>query len=393
MQQQNAILAINSLDRYITNKTNAFRDFDASWLSGATTLEWEAVGDTPIIGSVFRGPLGEGIPVGTTITNWDPVTNTITIDKTTTAPSSPVPPGPDPVRTVWVLEYTTSAYNDFLLNAYGVAVPYSNSFTLQSQTNYIYGYIKKIIVSQIQLQYNVPTVNLNLNDTFCIVEDLDRDNYFKLKIPYGFYWPDELAAAMQQLIRNSTPWTDMIVTFNSKGGFTFEAGPNYPNEFLFPTPYDLEFDYLESQQVIRNVLKTYRMIGINLENKTGSTEQNSSQYPNFLYTPYIDIYSDTLTNYQTMKDTNTTIANQKGLIARVYLSGTGNIQDIEEQSALGSRAFTMTSDLNSPKVIEWTPDVTVTQIDIQLKDQYGELLPGPEQGYQTEFQITLLCSE
>jgi hypothetical protein len=141
------------------------------------------------------------------------------------------------------------------------------------------------------------------------------------------------------------------------------------------------------------LLKTYRVFGITQFNTEPQTQQTSFNYPIFLYTPYVDIYSDTLTNYQTIKDTNTTIFNQKGLIARVYLSGSGNIQNVEGATALGSRAFTMTADLNSPKIIEWTRDVTVTQIDIQVKDQYGELLPGPELGYQTEFQITLLCAE
>jgi hypothetical protein len=112
-----------------------------------------------------------------------------------------------------------------------------------------------------------------------------------------------------------------------------------------------------------------------------------------MYTPYIDIYSDTLTNYQRVKDTDTTIKNTKGLIARIYLSGVGNPQTSIGSSALGSAPFIMTADLNSPKVIRWTPDVTVTTIDIQVKDQYGDLLPGYDTGYNTEFQMTILGVE
>jgi hypothetical protein len=77
----------------------------------------------------------------------------------------------------------------------------------------------------------------------------------------------------------------------------------------------------------------------------------------------------------------------------VYLSGVGNPQTTTGTSALGSAPFIMTADLNSPKVIRWTPDVTVTQIDIQVKDQYGDLLPGYDKGFNTEFQMTLLCVE
>ena len=130
-----------------------------------------------------------------------------------------------------------------------------------------------------------------------------------------------------------------------------------------------------------------------ISNSIPAVNQTSFDYPNFLYTPYIDIYSDVLTNYQNIKDTNTSIPKPKGLVARIYVSGTGQIQTTGSISALGTEAFVMTSDLNTPKVIRWTPDVAVPSIDFQLLDQYGDLIPGPEQGYSTEFQMTLLCVE
>jgi len=123
------------------------------------------------------------------------------------------------------------------------------------------------------------------------------------------------------------------------------------------------------------------------------TKQASTNYPNFLYTPYIDIYSDILTNYQTVKDTNTTVNKPKGLIARVYLSGVGQHQSTTSVSALGTASFTMTADMNVPKIIRWSPDVAVPSIDFQLVDQYGDQIPGADRGFSTEFQITLLCIE
>jgi hypothetical protein len=53
----------------------------------------------------------------------------------------------------------------------------------------------------------------------------------------------------------------------------------------------------------------------------------------------------------------------------------------------------MTADMNSPKIIKWNPDVTVTTIDIQMKDQYGDFIPGADYGFSTEFQMSLLCVE
>jgi hypothetical protein len=87
----------------------------------------------------------------------------------------------------------------------------------------------------------------------------------------------------------------------------------------------------------------------------------------------------------------------KGLIARVYVSGTG----IQNTTELGTVPFTFIADLNSPKIIQWSPDIAVPSIDFQVYDQYNQLLPmGPviqsvsnDNKHQTEFQITLLCSE
>jgi hypothetical protein len=134
---------------------------------------------------------------------------------------------------------------------------------------------------------------------------------------------------------------------------------------------------------------------MNFENaeQTSTPTQISYEYPNFLYTPYIDIYSDVLTNYQNIKDNNTSIAKPKGLIARILLSGVGNPQFTTETSALGCTPFVMTADLNSPKVIRWSPDVAVPSIDFQLIDCYGNFIPGDVERYPTEFQMTLLCVE
>ena len=130
-----------------------------------------------------------------------------------------------------------------------------------------------------------------------------------------------------------------------------------------------------------------------IANSLPAVFQPSSDYPNFLYTPYIDIYSDVLTNYQKVKDTNTSTTKKKGMVARVYLSGTGTIQVTQTTDALGTQPFVMTADLNNPKVIQWSTDIAVPNIDFQVYDQYEELIPGGNNGFSTEFQITLLCIE
>lgn len=288
-------------------------------------------------------------------------------------------------------------FSRYLESQYDAIPPYSNDFTISSPGALIYGYINRIIVSQIQVQYNVPTVIFGLNDRFYIAIDA-TDVLYPVTIPYGFYTPNELAAVLQVQI-NAVPALGALnfqVVYETEDGFKFSASAN----FYFPDLTDI-LVASGSEVIVTNVLKTYRLLGINLNNSKASpptppaNEQISYSRPNFLYTPYIDIYSDVLTNYQNVKDTNTSVAKPKGLIARIYLSGNGSVQYQTPTAALGSSPFVVTADMNSPKIIKWTPDVAVNSIDFQLRDCYGDLLPSNNvtDTISTEFQMTLLCVE
>ena len=271
-----------------------------------------------------------------------------------------------------------------LIASYEDIKPYSYDFSISSPGALIYGYINRIIVSQLQLQYNIPTVSLGKNDTFSI--GIGASNY-SVTIPHGFYYADELASVMQGLIvaNPSLAGLGMTVTFVPRDGFVFTSTTN--QAFYFPDP---------AVSIVGNadyLYRAYRLLGMSIANAVPAVSQTSFDYPNFLYTPYIDIYSDVLTNYQNIKDTNTSIQKPKGLVARVYVSGTGQIQTTGSTSALGTAPFVMTSDLNTPKVIRWSPDVAVPSIDFQLLDQYGDFIPGAKEGFSTEFQMTLLCVE
>jgi hypothetical protein len=215
--------------------------------------------------------------------------------------------------------------------------------------------------------------------------------YTNIFLPYGFYSPDELSAMLEIQINNAIPGIDMVVTYITQRGFIFEsqATPT-PIPFFFASDRQLS---IQGVYDTTRLFKTYRLLGITIGNSVANTVQEPKEPPCFLYTPYIDIYSDVLTNYQTIKDANTQISCFKGMVARIYLSGNGNVQTTTPTGALGTQPFVVTADMNSPKVIKWTPDVAVNSIDFQLRDCWGDLIPGGELGYNTEFQMTLLCVE
>lgn len=399
MQSSNAILAINSLDRYIDKlgaQTLGYFTGQIFGAPGPQYILWDPLQPftyEPVVGATVIGP---NITAGARILNIVPDFQGflwyLDLDLPITASS----PAGTQINIVYQFTAGNQPTDNSLIQLYLDALPYANSFTIQSPGALLSGYINRIIVSQIQIQYNIPTVNLNLNDTFAIADYAKAQPPQRVVIPYGFYFADELAAMLQLTIRATTTFTDMVVIFVPRDGFVFTSATT---DFYFPSPIELQARQPAwySNYILPNILKVYRLLGITTQNSfingIPERQQTSFDAPNFLYTPYIDIYSDILTNYQRVKDTNTSIAKPKGLIARIYVSGTGGVQVTGSTSALGTAPFVMTADLNSPKVIRWSPEAFIPSLDFQLLDCYGNLIPGEQYGYNTEFQITLLCIE
>ena len=393
MQHSNAILAISSVDRFLS-----IRSFTLPLLVFGT---WDVA--TPTI--ITLEP-GYGGVEGATLTypggqNGWPAVGIVTILAVNGADLTIS----DPVTATYntpaglLQEITFGGGNaqqpkeNALIGQYRNQGPPCNNFIISSPGALIYGYINKIAVSQIQLQYNIPTICLNRNDRLAIYSDAALI-FTAIQIPFGFYTPDELATAVTALIAGTPALAplDLDVQYDVLRGFTFTSQTNV--DFYFPAPEQMLAGG-ETLNTIQTILKTYRIFGMNVENAepVGFDTQVSFEYPNFLYTPYIDIYSDVLTNYQVIKDTNTSVAKPKGLVARIYLSGVGSPVIQTGTTALGSTPFIMTADLNTPKIIQWSPDVAVPSIDFQLRDCYGDLIPGDVERYPTEFQMTLLCIE
>jgi hypothetical protein len=408
-----AILAINSLDRFINVETAVINSFYAHFTAGSTILNYDGANSNPadgiptvgaeLLDSTVFSPgtrIVSLVNVIPGVTPVPPAVSQIIISNPTIAPRTI----PEQIFQTYQDNTALTPTTNFLPANYNNLQPYSYNFTLQSQSCFIYGYIRHIIISQIQMQYNIPTINLGLNDVFYIQDYAQAHMPQKFTIPYGFYYPDELAAALQTIIRTNQYFPTMTVVYSSRNGFKFTC---IDRAFYFPDPgllnnYLAPFNAQVSKLEITNYYKTLRLLGMTISNSQSDnqglpfppkTVQQSSEFPNFLYTSYIDIFSDSLTNYQSVKDTNTSIQNPKGLLARVYLSGTGQNQTTGPLAALGTAPFIMTADLNSPKIIKWNPDVTITSIDIQMRDQYGDFIPGADYGFSTEFQMTLLCAE
>jgi hypothetical protein len=380
MQAANAVLAIDSLDRYIrAGPVELNEPLTGTWTG---TTEVTILSGEAFIGAIVFS-LGTGWPVGiTTIVSVDPAfPNTIVqLSQTTTAPSG------GPASITQTSSNESQPKSNILAGYFNNAEPHFNNFILSSPGALIYGYIDKIIVSQIQLQYNIPTICFDRNDTFIIQWGIPF-NRETVNIPFGFYTPTELAAQITTQIA-ALPLLaplSITVTYAPEDGFVFNSATSVP--FYFPSFTSLFNDF--TYESLERIYRTYKTLGMTKLNSTPAIQQVSKMTPNFLYTPYVDIYSDVLTNYQNIKDTNSSVAKPKGLVARVILSGVGG----PVNTLIGTAPFVMTADLNTPKIIQWSRDVAVPSIDFQLRDCYGDLIAGVPEFRATEFQMTLLCIE
>lgn len=314
-------------------------------------------------------------------------------------------------------------FSNALEAQYNNSAPYANDFQITAPNALMNGYIEKIVISQIQLQYNLPTIVPNGNDLLAVGYEISQQsgiyNTALVSIPYGFYNPDEIAAIIQARLDVAVPllapWR-VIYTSSAGDDFGFQVFSENSNgyRFYFPTPTQLRA-LLVTELEITRYLKMCKLLGFNSRDSFPSNfGQISWVAPDFLYTPYVDIYSDALTNYQRLKDTDSSTSRRKGLLSRIYLSGIGNPQlssaayvnqdglIIVPSTALGCSPFVLTFDLNSPKIINWTPDTAINSLDFQMRDCYGDLLFNYDTAEQygqvtevfnTEFQMTLLCVE
>jgi len=91
------------------------------------------------------------------------------------------------------------------------------------------------------------------------------------------------------------------------------------------------------------------------------------------YTQYIDVCSPSLCQAQYVRDGNT---NQKvirrDLIARVYIASDNSVP---LTNPAGSRPFLIHRQFKNAKVMKWTAERSIDNIDLVLYDQFGNQLP------------------
>ena len=264
------------------------------------------------------------------------------------------------------LEYpTTSA--DWKLNL--------RSYPLQ-------GYFKRLAITQIQFQWNIPTIVDGKNDVFVIQID---GNPYVIALTPGFYSGEDLATEIEDevIAQGGVDAASFTATF-AGGAFTFEIGAGHTFAFTIP-PDTTDPDTIINNRFLITIGATASSVNPTLSYTTGIAP--------LIYTRFVDMCSSYLTKWQSVKD-NTTHPNGivSSVLARIYAVPPNVLVNAAQAGQLFAIPWQMTVDFNVPKFIEWSPQETIANFDIQLRDEYGDLIYW-SQDFPTEYQFTLFASE
>jgi len=276
----------------------------------------------------------------------------------------------------------------------------SSDWRLNLQQIVLNGYVTRIGVSEIQLRWNLPTIVQGYNSAFFV--SYDGGAPVQVTIDPGWYDVDTMAAHLQNQINAATGGA-FLVTWNAQDG-VFEFDATAGHTVVFQDPVDA------------TERRVYHTLGIVPDATPNQTYQGIQ--PTMLASRYIDICSSYLTKFQRLKDANTLPSNiSTTCIARVYATSLNSISRIAGNTPAadpvnpGDAPFVVTVDYTFPKQIAWNPSEGISNFDIQLRDEEGELVPYVPPGYlyngelstpvvtpgapgvMVEYNIVLLASE
>jgi hypothetical protein len=272
----------------------------------------------------------------------------------------------------------------------------TNNCQIQTRRNLLYGYFSRVALTQFNLNYNVPTVVTGYNDLFSLV--LNADIYF-YTIPQGYYTAVTLAAQLQTLLRatptNPIPSATVTPPTNQTSTITTSVSPG----FVIASGNAVVLTVNPGQTgqpaaTANNYGRVWRMLGVN--NQTPGTTLRFG-VPNLRPTDYVDIVSQSLTNYKETKDANSSVQSPGSVIGRIWL----NESWVNNQTAsngypdpnlLGTAPLAITKTWISPNWSAWSPNTAINSVDITLLDMWGAPLFWSST-YPTEWSATLTVTE
>ena len=280
------------------------------------------------------------------------------------------------------------------LDRYGVGWPAtdngvttSSDWKLNFQTPVLNGYLTRLALTQLSFQYNLPTIITGYNDTIRVTATGGGGTQ-NVVIAQGFYLPEDLADAIETALQGAYPTQNFTCTFEN---YVFKIVNGAGNDFWLITPANPNVIAAGTTNLLARTYITLGFLG-RYGNLTPATTLTGG-VPTMIATRFIDICSYYLTKYQRVKDTSTLINQPRAdMIYRLYPVPPNQRVNLDLNNSVGSTPFSITVDPNTPKHASWNVGEAISNFDIQVRDEFGDLLPWSAQ-YGCEYQFTFLASE
>lgn len=259
---------------------------------------------------------------------------------------------------------------------------YPNRVYINNNRPLMFGYMTRVALTEVNLQWDTPNVNpenntitINVNNNITSTSQTLRST-----IPTGWYKPTELATRLQaQLnadwatflhsIAGQTPW-EVTVDVKTLAITIAASTPDAPTDFdafsFYIVPCGAKNVGLQPLQ-----LDLTDMLGLTpSQDAAQDWYEITGGYASYQYTPYVDIVSNLLTKNQNVNDGDTTKQCVSSKLARLYLSNQ-DIVNRTEDNIIGCRPFVFRREFQYPKQIQWNTTENIDVIDIAVLDFRG----------------------
>lgn len=261
-----------------------------------------------------------------------------------------------------------------------------NDFTISKGQPLLDSFARRIACVEVQFPWAIPNIT-EYNNTFYIVFDNITPIKQLVTIPIGFYTGVELANAVETAIAAlATPPTSPIFVDYDAGNrsFTFQS---VGQEFSLTNSGFSTIDAVAffSQP---SLLKT---LGITVNQLAQPVINNITGITTMIrYTDFVDITS-TRINYNSDAKDGTTKANTiRDYVVRIYI---GNDINTYIEDPAGTRPFEIHRQIYHPKFIRMNPEQFLNSVDLQVRDQYGNLVYVPPGSTYPDYKLTFVASE
>jgi hypothetical protein len=279
-----------------------------------------------------------------------------------------------------------------------------NSFSINKNQPLLPSFAKTIAISEVLFPWCIPNVT-EKNNTFKMLFGY-AENKYTITIPVGFYTGDALATTVSTAIAAAitaappvgyvTPPT--VTWSDAQKTFTFNIPISVGTSSVFSLAADTTFSqlgYYTQPSLLKTMGFSFGQIASSIMFLTSSTQTLTGGATFIRYTSWVDIVSQRLNYTTNARDGDTSQRTASDLVMRIYCANETSTAEMT-----GTVPFVIHRQFETPKVLHADPRAFLTSLDIEVLDEYGQLVwvpPTTSNGKVNtkypDFQITFIASE